>query len=115
MPNMHAQHAWSMSFRRSATINKHLYVDVHKRLIPEYPISEKSILKNVELGARVSMQVAEAKKDMRLLVTLSALGLQAAESQSTYLFAFLSRNVREEQKKGPEKTPGLGIFFQTIS
>jgi hypothetical protein len=42
------------------------------------------------------MQVAEAKKDMLLLVALSALGRQVAESQSTYLFAFLFRNVREE-------------------
>jgi hypothetical protein len=73
---------------------------------------EKSILKKVELGARVSMQVAEAKKDMLLLVALSALGRQVAESQSTYLFAFLFRNVREEQKKARRKLRALASFFK---
>ena len=69
-------------------------------------------MKKVELGARVSMQVAEAKKDMLLLVALSALGRQVAESQSTYLFAFLFRNVREEQKKARRKLRALASFFK---
>jgi hypothetical protein len=69
-------------------------------------------LKKAEFGARVSMQAAKAKKDMRLLVALSALGRQAPESQSTYLFAFLSRNVREEQKRPEENSGPWHLFFK---